>query len=262
MNLGPFLTSLPSWALFSLVVVLCILAAEAGIFIAKRRENKGIKEAEAAIGSAVAAILGLLAFMLGFTFSLTESRFGHRKELVIQEANAIGTSYLRTSLIPEKQKLEVRKLYREYVNILLQNENRTEMGNSIIRLEELHLLIWQQTASLMQEDLDPQIRALFTAAVNLVIDLFAERKTIALIFRIPDIIWSSLLLLSALGMFTFGYQAGKSGLYKFLIMTLVAAAFAVVMVMIADMDSTAGNRFKVSQQPLQDVQKMMQKDIH
>src|SRR5262245_13751366 len=114
MSISALTTSMPSWVLFVLIFIIGILAAEFGAFITQRREKEA-KETSQPSGSMVGATLGLLAFMLGLTFSLTASRYNERKHLLVNEANAIGTSFLRSELIPEKQKLESRKIFGEYI---------------------------------------------------------------------------------------------------------------------------------------------------
>jgi uncharacterized protein YneF (UPF0154 family) len=266
MYIGAVISALPSWALFVLVMVVCVLAAELGAWMAKRRAKKGIKDPEAPIGTAVGAILGLLAFMLGFTFSLTESRFGNRKEQVIEQAKAINTCYLRANLIPEKQKKAIRKALREYINILVHKDLKSISyqnkvnKNAIARLEELHSQMWQQASTLVNEDLDGEIRTFFLGSLNDVINIYQERKTITLIFRIPDIIWTSLFLLTMIGTFVVGYQTGIFGTRRIISLPFMAAAFALVIVMIADMDSTGPDRFQVSQQPLIDIKELIEKD--
>lgn len=262
MDLAHFITSINPWILFGLVVLFCVLCAEAGALIAHLMVRKGIKEPEAAVGTAVGAMLGLLAFMLGFNFSITASRFAERKELTIKQANAIGTCYLRTSTIPKKQRLEIRKYFHEYVTILLgKTYPEKEIDKAIKRLDKLHILIWRQTASLVQEDMDSELRSLFTASVNSVIDLAGERKTVALVFRIPTMLWTSLFLLAGIAMFSIGYQTGTQGKRRILDLPLLAAAFALVIILIANMDSTAPHRFKISLKPYSDLEEMMQEDI-
>jgi hypothetical protein len=61
-------------------------------------------------------MLGLLAFLLAFTFGMAASRFELRRELVLDEANAIGTAYLRAALVPEPHRTEIRTFLRDYVD--------------------------------------------------------------------------------------------------------------------------------------------------
>ncbi len=261
MSLGHLVSSLPAWALFGVIVALCVLFSELGALIGIKRKAKSPNEPDNVIGAAVGAMLGLLAFMLGFTFSLTESRFKERKHLVIQEANAIGTCYLRAGLIPEKQKAAMRMHLKNYVDILLNMSQQQNIDGNISKLEAIHLLMWEQATSLVKEDIDSQIRIFFIGSLNEVIDLAEERETVVLIFRIPDIIWTSLFLLSAISMFAFGYQTGLSGMRRIVATPLLAGSFAVVFIMIADMDSIDHTRFKVSQKPLEDTLKMMRQNV-
>src|SRR5688572_5151648 len=126
MDVALLITSLHPWVLFLLTTILGVLIAEVGVWLARRSKEKEKKEGEASPGTLVGAMLALLAFMLGFTFSITSSRFADRKELVIRQSNALGTCYLRTSLLPEKQKTESRKLLREYTDILVQMQKASE----------------------------------------------------------------------------------------------------------------------------------------
>lgn len=262
MDLGLFITNLNPWILFGLVIAFCVLCAEAGALTAQFLIRKGIKEPETPVGTAVGALLGLLAFMLGFTFSITSARFAERKALTIKQANAIGTSYLRTSNLPEKQKQEIRKYYHEYVDILLYKKYPEEnIAVAVKRLEKIHILIWKQTASLTKEDMDSELRSLFNASVNDVVDVARERKTVAMVFRIPSVIWTSLFMLAALGMFSVGYQTGTHGSRRTFDLPVLAAAFALVIIMIANMDSSGRYRFKVSLQPFIDLEQMMEEDI-
>ena len=263
MEFARWISNLPSVVFFLLTLGFGVGAAELGTWLAARRMRKGAKDPEGSLGSVIGAVLGLLAFMLGLTFSITADRFATRKELVVQQANAIGTCYLRTSFLPEKQKLEIRKLMRQYVDLLLAaRKARDDVEKDVAKMEGLELLIWDQTASLAREDIDSELRSLFTASVNEVIDIFSERKTVVLIHRIPGVIWNALLILFILSMFVVGYQTGTYGIRRIFFTAVMAAAFALVVVLIADMDNiTGGHRLRVNQQPLVDVQQMMQQNI-
>ncbi|MFD2246466.1 hypothetical protein [Pontibacter ruber] len=242
-------------------MVLCIVTAEAGSLIAQYRLKSGIVENEAPISTAVAATLGLLAFMLGFTFSLTAERYSERKTLVLAHVNAIGTCYLRTSLIPEKQKLEIRSYCREYINVLLVTQSVADLEKTLAKIEEINLLIWQQTASLIKEEMDSEMRSIFTTSVNDLLNTYSSKKTVGLTFRIPDAIWVALLLLTATAMFSYGYQNGITGMSHIIQMPLLAVSFSMVVTLIAAMDSIGWQSFQISYEPLLSIKEMMEKDI-
>ena len=263
-DIGKFFSSLPPIILFALMVISYTLVVALGVFIGSAKYLGYLHIPESPIETAVASVFGLLAFILGFTFSLTWSRFANRNALVIQQAQAINVCYLRTSLITDRQKLEIRKLLKEYVHVLLtiQRTPDVELQRSLIRMEELHDLIWRQVATLPSEEIDSEMRSLFVSSVNELFSISAERKTVALMFRIPDIIWGSVLFLAFVGMLAFGYQAGASGMNKLIQLPWLPVAFGLVIVLIADLNSTSIQRhFKVTQQPLRDVMAIMERDI-
>ena len=253
---------LPYWILFIFVFLLGVGAAELGGLVARKRESKLGTEKTPPVGTLVGALLGLLAFMLGFTFSITSSRFSVRKQLVVDQANAIGTCYLRTSLLPDSQKIETRKLLKQYVDALLETGRMQNVDKSIGKLEDLNMKIWHVTASLKDENMDSPLRSLYTASINNMIDLFGERKTVVFVFRIPLAIWLSLLLLYFLSLFVVGSEIGSSKGRRTINVPIMTAAFALIVVLIVEMDASDKiGRFSVNQQALIDVQKMIRDDM-
>ncbi|ANE53171.1 DUF4239 domain-containing protein [Flavisolibacter tropicus] len=261
-GIGTFFGSIPPAALF-IVMAICYLIIEwGGFWLGYHRFLKGVEEPSSPLETAVTSILGLLAFMLAFTFSLTWSRYANQNGLVIAQAKALLVCYQRTSMLPEKQKTETRRLFYEYINILLQLQTTPALERSLARISELHLLIWEQTASLASEEIDSELRSLFISSVNELNSLALERKTIAFIFRIPDAIWSALLLLAVMGMIAFGYQMGINGLGRMFQMTLLPVAFGLVIALISDLNAVGSQRkFKVTQRPLRDVLELMERDL-
>jgi hypothetical protein len=94
------------------------------------------------------------------------------------------------------------------------------------------------------------------------IDLFGERKTVVFVFRIPGAIWASLLLLYFLSLFIVGSEIGSSKGRRTLNVPIMTAAFALIVVLIVEMDSSDKiGRFSVNQQALIDVQKMIKENM-
>ena len=87
MDFGDWINKLPLWAVFVLTMAICMGAVEAGAALAGiALRQKKEKEPEGPLGSLVGAVLGLLAFILAFTFGMTASRFDARKQLVLAAA--------------------------------------------------------------------------------------------------------------------------------------------------------------------------------
>src|SRR5215475_12456925 len=114
---GP-LDALPLWGLFVAILVVVLLSVEGGYRLGKYRRSHHETEKEAPLGTMEGATLGLLAFILAFTFGLAAARFDTRRQVLLDEANAIGTAYLRAGMLPERSG-EVRRLLQDYVGARL-----------------------------------------------------------------------------------------------------------------------------------------------
>jgi hypothetical protein len=103
---------------FSLLAGMLILT-EAGRRIGLRRMAEDPEGVRAGLGAIEAAILALLGLLLAFTFSGAGSRFDARRQLIVDETNAIGTAYLRIDLLTAAAQPELRENFRRYVEARL-----------------------------------------------------------------------------------------------------------------------------------------------
>jgi hypothetical protein len=121
-----------------------------------------------------AAVLGLLALLLGFTFSMAASRFEARKELVRDETNAIGTTYLRTQFLPEPYKSNAARLLRQYVDTRLELQQFSHIPESLadinVRTAHLQDQLWSEAVAVADRDPRSVPTGLFIQALNEVID--------------------------------------------------------------------------------------------
>ena len=98
------------------------------------RDPKGLAEGA---GAAEAAVFGLLGLLLAFTFSGAASRFEHRRHLITEEANAIGTAYLRIDLLPGDAQPAIRELFRRYLDLRLATYlDAEDMTATMAKLDE------------------------------------------------------------------------------------------------------------------------------
>src|SRR5689334_14816516 len=138
---------LPLWALFVLAAVLLQAAMEGGYRLGRWRHARHPDEKELPVGAMVASILGLVALVLGFTFSLASSRFDARRMAVLEESNAIGTAYLRARLLPEPEQKEISRLLREYVAARVEGSRQRDPKASLDKAEVLHEQLWRQASA-------------------------------------------------------------------------------------------------------------------
>jgi hypothetical protein len=255
MNREP-LDIVPVWLLFVAVCLFTGLAQEGGYRLGRWRHARTTGEKEGAVGAMVGSILALFAFMLAFTFGMAASRFDARREVVLAEANAIGTTYLRTRLLHEPQRGASAHLLREYVDVRLRGVQEGKTQEAITRSEQLHELLWAE-AMKEAESSPGEISALYIKSLNEMIDLHAKRVQVGLRSRIPISIWAGLFTLSLLGMASVGYHAGLSETRRSPAMFGLVLAFAAVLYLIADLDRSQEGLLRVGQQAMIDLQRSM-----
>jgi Protein of unknown function (DUF4239) len=251
--LDPF----PLWSILPLSVAFGLAAFEFGFRVAHYRQQLHQEEKESPVGGMVAGTLGLLAFMLAFTFGLAGSRFEERRQVVLSEANAIGTSYLRASTLPEPMRTEVTNLLREYVDVRLEGVQQPgKLEQAMSKSEELHERLWAQAVALTEKDRSP-IAALFVASLNEMIDLHATRVMAGLRSRIPGVIWIVLYVLALLAMEMIGYHAGLANSRRSIAAVALIIGFSLVLFLIADLDRPGQGMLRVSQESMLDLRKSM-----
>jgi hypothetical protein len=249
---------LPLWVLFLATPLLLLSTLEAGYRYGVWRHMNQPDEKEQPVVAIVAAILGLVALVLGFTFNLAASRFEARRQVVLEEANAIGTTYLRARILPEENRSNAEKLLREYVEVRLSAVEPGKLEAAIQRSEELHRLLWTEADAAAEANSSSIMTGLFIQSLNDVIDLHAKRMLVGLRSRIPLVIWIGLFGLAILGMIAVGYECGLSETRRTPAMLGLVFAFSVVLMMILDLDRGHEGLLRVGQQAMSVLQKSIQ----
>jgi hypothetical protein len=139
---------------FLLVILSIFLGYKIGVY---QRKRYGGKE-ETPVGTVVGATLGLLAFMLAFTFGITAARFDARKQLVLDDVNAIGTLFLRTDFLVEPYRTEIRKLLRDYVHLRTEWIDHPEKLEEDLTLsEEIQNKVWSRAVEAVAKTTNREI---------------------------------------------------------------------------------------------------------
>jgi hypothetical protein len=244
----------PVW-LLTLGVALGVAACvQLGIRVASRIRMQQAAEERGGdgIGSIVGAMLGLLAFLLAFAFGMAVERRTARKDLLLAEINSIGTTWLRTDMIPEPHRSASRDLLRKYVDLRLEAAEHPErMPDVLESAAGIQRQLWTHAAALGEADLRyPAIAALYVDSLNETIDLQTSRIIVGRI-RIPGVVWVTfgvLLALSSLAVgYNFGVQSNKS---HWLVVGMLAISFATVLFLIFDLDRGNQGWLKVDQEPM------------
>jgi hypothetical protein len=204
----------------------------------------------------VAATLGLLAFILAFTFGLAATRYDTRRQVLLDEANAIGTTYLRAGMLPERRE-EIRTLLRDYVDTRLETVRSGRIAEGIRQSENLQNQLWEQAVPIAEKYPNSIVVGLFIQSLNDVIDLHAKRVTAGVRNRIPVAIWAALYGVAVLGFAALGYHSGLTRSRRSPAVLAVAVTFSAVIGLIADLDRPLEGTLIVSQQALIDLRQSM-----
>jgi hypothetical protein len=192
------------------VLILCLLAGRSiGQRIQKDAETS---RGAAAVDSIVFAVLGLL---VAFTFTAAASRFDERRRLVIDQANAVGTAWLRTDLLPEADRPAVRERMKRWIPCAIDASRKTRGSvESKAALDEAFRLqgeIWRLVISSYERDPRPAVQMQLIPALNEWFDLATQRLELAGM-RIPVLVTITLLALAMIASVLIGFEMSSKRL--------------------------------------------------
>ena len=237
------------------------LASELGYRLGGRGRQTHNESTRTQIVSIQAAILGLLSLLLGFTFAMALSRFEYRKQMVVEESNAIGTAALRAQFLPPPHEAEVSELFRRYVEIRLDSVLFTEQSSPARQqldseTRQLQSRLWGIANGAAEADPRSVPLGLFAHAVNQLIDIKAKRD-IGVANHVPE---SVLLLMMGFAVLAVGVLAYGNGLAGARSPTPTAAysiIVVLVIVLIIDLDHPQGGLARVSQTSMIQLQEIL-----
>ncbi len=214
------------------------------------------------INALQAALLGLLALLFGFTFSMAVTRFDTRKSLVVDEANAIGTVYLRVQLLPNPQQKELSDLLKVYVAQRLAcaeaGADQERLDAAFAAVSRTQSQIWKATAAASVQSPTPISGSLFVQAVNAMIDV-SETHRVALENHVPEIVIYLLFINSIAALGFIAYGAGLTGKRRAGSTAIFAFLIAVVLTVILDIDRPRRGFITVTQGSMLRLQADMEK---
>lgn len=253
---GP-LDFLPLPAFFAAVLAIVLLSIEGGFELGRLRRRSIEDEKEAPVGAIVAAMLGLLGFILAFTYGVVGTRFDARRKVIVDEANIIGTTYLRAGLLEPQQCLQVRTLLRQYVDDRLEARRTHNVDYLLQHAGTLHQQLWAEAQAAGRSHPESITVGLFIQAVNDTIDMHSTRILVSLQNRMPMILWATLLLVTVLSMIGVGYLCGLSRSRRSPSTIVLAVGFSALLYIVADMDRPGAGLIDVSAKALEDLRQLM-----
>jgi hypothetical protein len=202
----------------------------------RRVETVGESAAEGT-GVVEAAMFALLGLLIAFTFATAYGRFNMRRDLVVQEANAIGTAYLRLDLLPAESQAPLREKFQAYVDSRLRfwedlthpDTAREDLGTST----RLQGEIWSEAVKASEDS--STARMLLLPALNEMIDITTTRLN-AILARPPTLIFAMLFVLAVLCAWLIGYAMALAKKPNWLHIVGYAAMVTLTVYVILDME--------------------------
>jgi hypothetical protein len=241
--------SLP--AIFFGSLALLFLASELGFWLASRDPSNAKDSASVLAGAA----LGLLALMIGFTFSMALSRFEARRDTVLTEANAIGTTALRARLLPDPQRTATLKLLRDYVQVRLDLIDRVvtndDLAAAASRSSALQESLWQQAMAVAAADKGMVPTGIYIQSLNDMIDS-QEKRLSALRNRMPSYVLFALFGIAAVATTFAALASGAQPRRERWPVHVMAVLIVGVILLLLDLDRPDSGFIRVSAQPMID----------
>ena len=184
-----------------------IALLEWGRRLGRRHHGKDEERARAGLGAVEGAVFALMGLLVAFTFSGAASRFDARRQLIVEEANSIGTAWLRLDLLPPAAQPELRDLFRRYVDLRLAvYEKLPDLEAALADLDKANALqgvIWSNAVAASQQSPTP-LAAQLIPALNQMFDIAATRTASARMHP-PPIIFVLLGVLALMSSLLAGY---------------------------------------------------------
>jgi hypothetical protein len=254
------MTEFTNHPLFFFVVSLVIMSFAAWFGVARLRRNTPLDDdAREDFGVVQSATLTLLALVIGFSLSMAVGRYDQRKNYEEEEANAIGTEYLRASLLPDSEAATVRSLLAKYLEqriLFYQVRDSQRLAEIDSTTGQLENQMWGELKNAAAAQPNP-VTALAVAGMNDVINTQGYTQA-AWWNRIPSAAWTLMVLIGVLCNVLVGYGArSPTPRKRFLLIMPLVVSLSVML--IADIDSPRNGIIRVVPQNLLSTAQSMQK---
>jgi len=180
---------------------------ELGRYLGRRRLGRDEEGARAGLGAVEGAVFALMGLLIAFTFSGAATRFDARRQLIVEEANAIGTAWLRLDLLPAASQPELRDLFRRYLDARLAMYQRGQdletARAELDRAGALQAEIWTRATAACRDSANP-LTAQLIPALNQMFDIASSRAAMIRMHP-PAVIFLMLGVLALMSSLLAGY---------------------------------------------------------
>jgi hypothetical protein len=237
--------TLPHWLVYTVTVLVVIGAIRIGFALGRARHKALESKPDPAVAPVSAALMGLLAFILAFSFSSAMSRFELRKSFYLDQVNSLENLYRLAELFPDKYRDALQADVTELVDIRIDAAlDPSTIPQAIKHSYRVVNRMWKALDTLYR---DPSLsypkKNLMVVAISDYTSLQTKRSTVAVLHNMPTPAWLMLFGIVVMGMLGMGYQFGQTPNINWTLVVILAFAFSIVIILIADLDrSGAGGR--------------------
>jgi hypothetical protein len=260
----PWLYAWSLWLDGVVFLLLLLIAIEGGFRVGLRQHREAMGDAKETVRGDVTlgSMLALLGLLLAFTYAFSLSRADMRKQAVVNEANAIGTAFLRANLGAEPGRTELRRGLRDYARTrLIYKESFGEDLREVVQHSlEVQARLWPAAERALKGDVPGPLQASIVQAVNDVLDTHTIRLAV-INDRLPGAVLGLLLLVAAASLAVAAHNAGLNGAINRWRMSAFSFILAALMLVIVDFDRGQHGFIRVNLQPLEAVVKDLDAQI-
>jgi uncharacterized membrane protein len=232
---------------FLITLALLWIVSQIGAYFRKQNLDQGMDEEHFSL--ILGATLTLLGLMIGFTFAMAVSRYDQRKDREEQEANAIGTEYVRLDALSATNDAKLRALLRDYLDqriLYYTSRDSEQLRQARAKSSQLQTELWSEVTASVTARPNP-VSALVLSGMNDVLNSEGYTEA-AWRNRVPLAAWILLISIAAFCNFLLGYRAhGKTSM----LLLVLPIAIAIAFFLIADIDSPRSGVIRVYPQNLE-----------
>jgi hypothetical protein len=241
----------PIWVPLLIVLLLSLAATEVGYRAA--RAHRLEQPEDSVLNTIRASTLGLVALLLGFSFAVTSSRYNERSRLVLDEANSIGTCYLRAGLLAEPASTQIRDALRRYTDFRIESYQRAldpkEFDRAVRGMQGALDDVWSGVSHAVSADRQLALTSEIVPAANAVIDLSATRLWLRSYHMPASVVWLlafSIIICAAM----LGNALGEAGRRRVSLALGLNLLIVLVAFVVLDFDRPHRGLIRVDQTPL------------
>ena len=247
------------WLIALAMFVLLAAAGELGFRLGCRR--RGSKESFRSLMTGTgAAMLGMLGLLLGFSLSMAVSRWDARHDVIVNEANAIGTIWLRAGLLEEPLRSDLRDALREYTDARIalggSRSDRAALRAARSKSESLHASVWSVVERANQPGRSVAVLSSLVNAANEVIDIH-ELRLASIKNYLPAPLFLVLLTVAAVAIAFLAWSFGAANQGGRTAIVMLGLLIGMVLLLIMDVNRPQRGSLNIGVESLERVGKTM-----